>query len=109
MNNDIDFSKVINEVAADTSPATPKPNVSQAVIKRLPRYFRYLRELIRAGKMRISSEELSRLMNVTASQIRQDFNCFGGFGQQGYGYNVKYLYAKISEILGVNSNFEISS
>lgn len=105
MNNDIDFEKVINEVAADMSPATPKPNVSKAVVKRLPRYFRYLRELIRAGKMRISSEELSRLMNVTASQIRQDFNCFGGFGQQGYGYNVKYLYAKISEILGVNSNF----
>ncbi len=105
MNNDIDFSKVIDEVAADMSPATPKANVSHAVIKRLPRYFRYLRELIRAGKMRISSEELSRLMNVTASQIRQDFNCFGGFGQQGYGYNVKYLYAKISEILGVNSNF----
>ena len=75
--------------------------VSQAVIKRLPRYFRYLRELIRQGKMRISSSELSAMMNVTASQIRQDLNCFGGFGQQGYGYNVNYLYAKISEILGV--------
>ena len=59
MNNDIDFEKVINEVAADMSPATPKPNVSKAVVKRLPRYFRYLRELIRAGKMRISSEDSS--------------------------------------------------
>ena len=77
--------------------------VSQAVIKRLPRYFRYLRELIRQGKMRISSSELSAMMNVTASQIRQDLNCFGGFGQQGYGYNVNYLYAKISEILGVSA------
>ncbi|MBO5898077.1 MAG: hypothetical protein J6R04_03605, partial [Clostridia bacterium] len=60
-----------------------KPVVSQAVIKRLPRYFRYLRELLREGKLRISSSELSAMMNVTASQIRQDLNCFGGFGQQG--------------------------
>ena len=79
--------------------------VSSAVIKRLPRYFRYLRELIRNGKMRISSGELSKMMNVTASQIRQDLNCFGGFGQQGYGYNVNYLYAKICEILGVGEGF----
>lgn len=79
--------------------------VSPAVINRLPRYFRYLRELIRNGRLRISSGELSRLMNVTASQIRQDLNCFGGFGQQGYGYNVKYLYGKISEILGVTKNY----
>ncbi|MBQ9429607.1 MAG: redox-sensing transcriptional repressor Rex [Clostridia bacterium] len=79
--------------------------ISPAVIGRLPRYFRYLRELIGAGQTRISSEELSRMMNVTASQIRQDFNCFGGFGQQGYGYNVKNLYAKISEILGVDENY----
>ncbi len=86
--------------------SSPKAYVSPAVIKRLPRYFRYLRELIRNGKMRISSNELSKMMNVTASQIRQDLNCFGGFGQQGYGYNVKYLYAKISEILGVNCNFK---
>ncbi len=77
------------------------PTVSQAVIKRLPRYFRYLRELLRQGRLRISSSELSSLMNVTASQIRQDLNCFGGFGQQGYGYNVNYLYAKICELLGV--------
>ena len=79
--------------------------ISSAVIKRLPRYFRYLRELLEAGRMRISSGELSKLMNVTASQIRQDLNCFGGFGQQGYGYNVKYLYGKISEILGVDKEY----
>ena len=70
-----------------------RPYVSQAVIKRLPRYFRYLRELIAEGTMRISSSELSSRMHVTASQIRQDLNCFGGFGQQGYGYYVHYLYA----------------
>ena len=81
---------------------TDRPNVSPAVIRRLPRYFRYLRELIRQGNMRISSSELSSMMNVTASQIRQDLNCFGGFGQQGYGYNVNYLYAKICELLGVS-------
>jgi redox-sensing transcriptional repressor len=79
--------------------------VSSAVVKRLPRYYRYLRELITQGRMRISSGELSALMNVTASQIRQDLNCFGGFGQQGYGYNVNYLFAKISEILGVGAGF----
>lgn len=79
--------------------------VSPAVIKRLPRYFRYLRELLSSDILRISSSELSKLMHVTASQIRQDLNCFGGFGQQGYGYNVKYLYGKISEILGVTQNY----
>ncbi len=79
--------------------------ISSAVIKRLPRYFRYLRELLEVGRMRISSSELSKMMNVTASQIRQDLNCFGGFGQQGYGYNVKYLYTKISEILGVDKGY----
>ena len=83
--------------------AIQRPFVSPAVIRRLPRYFRYLRELIREGKMRISSGELSERMGVTASQIRQDLNCFGGFGQQGYGYNVNYLYAKISELLGVSA------
>ena len=61
-----------------------RPEVSPAVIKRLPRYFRYLRELIRMGKTRVSSAEISRMMKVTASQIIQDLNCFGGFGQQGY-------------------------
>ena len=77
--------------------------VSSNVIKRLPRYYRYLRQLLAEDIRRISSGELSRMMNVTASQIRQDFNCFGGFGQQGYGYNVKYLYTKIGELLGVTS------
>jgi redox-sensing transcriptional repressor len=79
--------------------------VSPAVVKRLPRYYRYLRELIAQGRTRISSGELSAMMNVTASQIRQDLNCFGGFGQQGYGYNVSYLFARISEILGVGAGF----
>ena len=83
-----------------------KDNVSAAVIKRLPRYFRYLRILIREGKTRISSAELSRRMNITASQIRQDLNCFGGFGQQGYGYNVNYLYARICELWGVGEGFQ---
>ena len=82
-----------------------RPNVSSAVIKRLPKYFRYLRQLIREGKTRVSSAELSKMMNFTASQIRQDLNCFGGFGQQGYGYNVQYLYSKICEILGVSCGF----
>ena len=68
--------------------------ISSAVIKRLPRYYRYLSELLDEGMDRISSQELSVKMNVTASQIRQDFNNFGGFGQQGYGYNVPYLKMK---------------
>ena len=76
--------------------------ISQAVISRLPRYFRYLGELRDEGVERISSQELSELMHVTASQIRQDFNNFGGFGQQGYGYNVDYLYHEIAKILGLN-------
>ncbi|MBE5858817.1 MAG: redox-sensing transcriptional repressor Rex [Butyrivibrio sp.] len=75
--------------------------ISQAVISRLPRYFRYLGELKEQGIERISSQELSDIMKVTASQIRQDFNNFGGFGQQGYGYNVEYLYEEIGKILGM--------
>ncbi len=82
-----------------------RTEVSPAVVKRLPRYFRYLREIMRMGKTRVSSAELSQMMNVTASQIRQDLNCFGGFGQQGYGYNVNYLYTKICELLGVGCGF----
>ena len=83
--------------------------ISQAVIGRLPRYFRYLGELKDEGVERISSQDLSELMKVTASQIRQDFNNFGGFGQQGYGYNVEYLYKEIGKILGldVQHNFII--
>ena len=92
-------------IPAEASPSDGKAQVSPAVVKRLPRYYRYLRELMREGTVRISSGELSRRMRVTASQIRQDLNCFGGFGQQGYGYNVNYLYTKISEILGVGEGF----
>jgi redox-sensing transcriptional repressor len=76
--------------------------ISAVVIRRLPRYYRYLGELVENDVQRISSKELSEKMKVTASQIRQDLNNFGGFGQQGYGYNVKYLYDKIGKILGVN-------
>lgn len=77
-------------------------DISQAVIGRLPRYFRYLGELKDSGVERISSQDLSERMKVTASQIRQDFNNFGGFGQQGYGYNVEYLYTEIGKILGLD-------
>lgn len=78
--------------------------ISQAVIRRLPRYYRYLGELIEENVERISSNELSRRMKVTASQIRQDLNNFGGFGQQGYGYNVRYLYSEIAKILGLDTD-----
>lgn len=81
--------------------------ISQAVISRLPRYFRFLGELKDAGVERISSQELSQIMNVTASQIRQDFNNFGGFGQQGYGYNVEYLYMEIGKILGLDKTHNL--
>lgn len=77
--------------------------ISKAVIKRLPRYYRYLGELLEENVERISSNDLSRKMRVTASQIRQDLNNFGGFGQQGYGYNVKYLYTEIGKILGLDT------
>ncbi len=79
-----------------------KKEISQVVIKRMPRYYRYLGELLDQGTERISSGELSKIMNVTASQIRQDLNNFGGFGQQGYGYNVQYLYDEIGKILGLD-------
>lgn len=79
--------------------------VSRQVKSRLPRYYRYLKELLDKGVFRISSSALAKMMGLTASQIRQDLNCFGGFGQQGYGYNVKFLFSQISEILGVNENF----
>ena len=78
--------------------------ISQAVIRRLPRYYRYLGELLEDGMERISSNDLSKRMKVTASQIRQDLNNFGGFGQQGYGYNVKYLYTEIGKILGLEED-----
>ena len=78
--------------------------ISRAVISRLPRYYRYLGDPLQAGVERISSNDLSKKMQVTASQIRQDLNNFGGFGQQGYGYNVKYLYTEIGKILGLDKD-----
>lgn len=81
--------------------------ISQAVIRRMPRYYRYLGEVLEDGVERISSNDLSKRMNVTASQIRQDLNNFGGFGQQGYGYNVKFLYEEIGKILGLNQKHNI--
>ncbi len=81
--------------------------ISRAVIKRLPRYYRYLGELLEEGIERISSGELSKRMKVTASQIRQDLNNFGGFGQQGYGYNVAYLYTEIGKILGLDQKHHV--
>lgn len=83
-----------------------KENVSMSVIRRLPRYHRFLSELGKSGVTRISSKELSEKMGVTASQIRQDFNCFGGFGQQGYGYNVSQLCEEIEKILGIKHSFK---
>ena len=80
-------------------------SVSASVIKRLPRYYRFLGELMRRGVDRISSRELSAMMKLTASQIRQDLNCFGGFGQQGYGYRVAELHSEIGHILGVDRQF----
>ena len=82
-----------------------KKNVSMAVIKRLPKYHRYLKELMRNDVDRISSKELGEKIGFTASQIRQDLNNFGDFGQQGYGYNVKELYKQISLILGLDKEY----
>jgi redox-sensing transcriptional repressor len=81
--------------------------ISKAVINRLPRYYRYLGDLLEKDVVRISSKELSEKMNVTASQIRQDLNNFGGFGQQGYGYNVEYLHTEIGKILGLDRKYNI--
>lgn len=82
-----------------------RENVSLSVIRRLPRYHRFLADLMRTGTTRISSKELSRRMGLTASQIRQDLNCFGGFGQQGYGYNVDQLHREIGLILGLDKQY----
>ena len=84
-----------------------RQNVSDAVIKRLPRYYRYLDDLHLKGIVRISSSTLGEKMGITASQIRQDLSCFGEFGQQGYGYNVEELRAEIGRILGVNNQHSI--
>lgn len=83
-----------------------KKNISMAVIKRLPKYHRYLGELLKNEVDRISSKELGEKIGFTASQIRQDLNCFGDFGQQGYGYNVKELYSQISNILGLTREYK---
>ncbi|MEZ3497564.1 MAG: redox-sensing transcriptional repressor Rex, partial [Lachnospiraceae bacterium] len=79
-----------------------KGDVSLSVIKRLPRYYRFLGEIKRAGIQRVSSGELSKKMGFTASQIRQDLNCFGGFGQQGCGYYVEQLFDERGKVLGVH-------
>ena len=84
-----------------------KENISDAVIRRLPRYYRHLAELCGRGVVRISSHSLGQEMNITASQIRQDFSCFGEFGQQGYGYNVEELRAEIGHILGVDKDHHL--
>ncbi len=82
-------------------------SISPAVINRMPRYYRYLEDLLKTGVERISSKSLSEKMHLTASQIRQDLNNFGGFGQQGYGYNVKYLHDEIGKILGLDKKHNI--
>ena len=84
-----------------------KENISDAVIRRLPRYYRQLTDLCNRGVVRISSHSLGQEMNITASQIRQDFSCFGEFGQQGYGYNVEELKAEIGHILGVDNDHHL--
>ncbi len=81
-----------------------KPYISNYVIKRLPRYYRHLAELKSEGKVRVSSVQLAKRLGLTASQIRQDLNCFGGFGQQGYGYNIEQLHYEIGNILGFGEN-----
>lgn len=84
-----------------------KSRVSDAVVRRLPMYYRHLRDLEKAGVVRVSSQELGEQMNLTASQIRQDINCFGGFGQQGYGYHVSNLKERIAEILGLRKEYHV--
>ena len=96
-------NQILITIISSMEKKTNTKKISKAVISRLPAYHRYLRELIEQGIERVSSEELSALMHITASQIRQDLNQFGGFGQQGYGYNVQNLYKEIGRILGVET------
>ena len=84
-----------------------KKNISLSVIKRLPKYYRYLESINEKGIIRVSSKELSDITGLTASQIRQDLNHFGCFGQQGYGYNVKELIDELSKIIGVDKNYKL--
>lgn len=107
MNNTHIFVKISTGYIKESGYFTMDKVISQAVISRLPRYLRYLGDLKEQGIERISSQELSKLMKVTASQIRQDFNNFGGFGQQGYGYNVAYLYGEIAKILGLTEEHHL--
>ncbi len=81
-------------------------NISMAVVRRLPKYYRYLGELLNNDIKRVSSQELSKITGFTASQIRQDLNCFGGFGQQGYGYNAEDLHKEIGKILGLDRQYK---
>jgi redox-sensing transcriptional repressor len=81
--------------------------ISDAVIRRLPKYYRYLSELEAYGTEKVSSSRMSKDMNLNASQIRRDLNCFGGFGQQGYGYNVSELRQEIHNILGLNTEYNV--
>ncbi|HHX67347.1 MAG: redox-sensing transcriptional repressor Rex [Miniphocaeibacter sp.] len=83
-----------------------KPRVSLAVVKRLPKYYRYLGLIADKGIIRVSSQELSKITGLTASQIRQDLNHFGGFGQQGYGYNVEELKSEIEKIIGIDKSYK---
>lgn len=87
-------------------PKAKKSDISVSVIKRLPRYYRFIGELVKQGTVRISSGELAEKMSLTASQIRQDLNCFGGFGQQGYGYNLAELRTEIGKILGISQGYK---
>ncbi len=87
--------------------AKRRDRVSEAVIRRLPKYYRYITELKNNGVQRVSSNELGQKMGLTASQIRQDFNCFGGFGQQGYGYNVPELHGELKKIIGLDRQYKM--
>ncbi len=99
---DVDDLPSLSEIKKNDGIVT---NAPMTVVKRLPRYYRYLRMLLNKDIMRISSLELAKLMGVKASQIRMDLSYFGEFGQQGYGYNVKYLYMQMSKILGVGEKY----
>lgn len=99
---------IINKIISLISEEPMKrEKVSEAVIRRLPKYYRYLKDLERAGVERISSQELSKKMGIKATQIRQDLNCFGGFGQQGYGYHVSMLKKEIKDIIGLNREYNV--
>ena len=101
------FENILTRPYDSEGIALKKENISDAVIRRLPRYYRQLTDLCRRGVVRISSHSLGQEMNITASQIRQDFSCFGEFGQQGYGYNVEELRSEIGHILGVDNDHHL--